>query len=352
MTADVPRLDYLGSSCPSLLLEPQRTNFALYSEQFDNAAWTKANATITANSILSPDGYQNADTITSVSYPSTSVNRSFSATASSHTLSCFAKAGTISSFRLDFVTSGFALGSSAIFNLSTLSTTITNFGATTGSTASIVNYGNGWYRCSLTVLATAANYFNQLYPAGNGTIFAWGAQLELGAYATSYIPTLGTSVTRVADAASKTGISSLIGQTAGTLFAEVDITNFDAAGIFLSISDATSSNRVQFYKFTDSKIYALRISATQSAFTEISTSALSIGIYKVAFAYSSGNSALFINGQQIGSNATQTFTFGAMGKINLGARYDDGQIINDRITQALLFKTRLSNTELAQLTTL
>jgi hypothetical protein len=61
MTADVPRLDYLGSSCPSLLLEPQRTNLALYSEQFDNAAWTKTNVTVTANDEVSPDGYVNAD---------------------------------------------------------------------------------------------------------------------------------------------------------------------------------------------------------------------------------------------------------------------------------------------------
>jgi hypothetical protein len=132
----------------------------------------------------------------------------------------------------------------------------------------------------------------------------------------------------------------------------VDIRNFANAGIFLSISDATSSNRVQLYKFTDSKIYSDRISATQSALTSISTSALSAGIYKVAFAYASGNSALFINGVQIGSNAAQTFTFGAMGKINIGSRFDDTQIINDRITTAALYPTRLTNAELAALTTL
>jgi hypothetical protein len=72
----------------------------------------------------------------------------------------------------------------------------------------------------------------------------------------------------------------------------------------------------------------------------------------VAFAYASGNSALFINGVQIGSNAAQTFTFGAMGKINIGSRFDDTQIINDRITTAALYPTRLTNAELAALTTL
>jgi hypothetical protein len=72
----------------------------------------------------------------------------------------------------------------------------------------------------------------------------------------------------------------------------------------------------------------------------------------VAFAYSSGNSALFINGVQIGSTALQTFTFGAMGKINIGSRFDDTQIINDRIRAAALYTTRLSNAQLQSLTTL
>jgi hypothetical protein len=226
------------------------------------------------------------------------------------------------------------------FNLSTATVT--------GGT--IQNYGNGWYRVSVsgTTAATVTNPKVELIRAAQirnsvAGIYIWGAQLETGPIATSYIPTVASTVTRDADVISKTGVSGLIGQTEGTLYAEVDIRNFAAAGIFLSISDATSSNRVQLYKFTDSKIYADRISATQSALTSISTSALSIGIYKVAFAYSSGNSALFINGQQIGSNATQTFTFGAMGKISLGARFDDTQIINDRIRAAAVYKTRLPN---------
>jgi hypothetical protein len=349
--SNVPRLDYLGSSCPRLLLEPQRTNLALYSEQFDNAAWGKTNATITANSILSPDGYQNADTITSVSYPSTSVTQSFSATAASHTLSCFAKAGTISSFTLDFVTSGFALGSSATFNLSTLSTTITNFGATTGSTASIVNYGNGWYRCSLTVLATADNYFNQLYPAGNGTIFAWGAQLEAGAYATSYIPTLGaSSVTRVADAASKTGISSLIGQTEGVIFLDfvASAKNADTGGSFSVLFTAgevgtnfqiyTASNNLRFYKEPTTIDFVSSVNLVEGQ------------RYKIAYAYKAGQYAFYVNGVQEGTSTNGSVP--AVSSIYIN-QYSNGTYqAQNKFNQALLFKTRLTNAQCQELTSL
>ena len=67
VASNVPRLDYTNGTCPSILVEPQRTNLVLYSEQFDNAAWLKSTASgtlnVTANYGISPDGTQNADRI-------------------------------------------------------------------------------------------------------------------------------------------------------------------------------------------------------------------------------------------------------------------------------------------------
>lgn len=174
-------------------------------------------------------------------------------------------------------------------------------------------------------------------------------QMEQSPVATSVMKTSGSTFNRVADVVSLTGASSLIGQTQGTLYAEVQITNFTQGQIF-SVNDATASNRIQLYKFTDSKIYADRISATQSALTSIGTAVLSAGIYKVAFAYKTGDSALFVNGVQVGSTITQTFTFGSMGKVNIGSRFDNTQTFNDHIRSAVLFPTRKSNAELALLT--
>jgi hypothetical protein len=90
----LPRLDYLGSSCPRLLLEPQRTNLALYSEQIDNAGWTKQGLTITANSAVSPDGYTNADLLDDGTAASTQhwfFQGTTLANSTTYTLSLYAK---------------------------------------------------------------------------------------------------------------------------------------------------------------------------------------------------------------------------------------------------------------------
>ena len=171
------------------LIEVVPRNLFSYSEQFDDASWAKANMVVVANNTISPNGTNTADKATASLYPSTSLTKTNLVNAQSYTNSIYVKADTVSTFRIDFVTAGFALGSNCIFNLTTLSTTITNYGATSGSTATITNVGNGWYRCTLTVLATSANYFSQFYPAANGSVFIWGAQLEAFPSATEYFPT-------------------------------------------------------------------------------------------------------------------------------------------------------------------
>jgi hypothetical protein len=360
VASGVPRLDFpIGSGCPALLVEPAATNLLLRSEEFDDIYWLKTGSTISANATPAPNGATTADKLVENALVGEHGVARIAGMAASgtYTLSVFAKAAE----RTRVAIGNSSSGHYAIFDLSLGTVVQASQGTVTNGTISGI-LANGFYRVSCTItVASAASTSITLVSSGttisylgNGTngIFLWGAQLETGSVATSYIPTVAAAATRNADVINKTAVSGLIGQTEGVVYAEVDVRNFAAAGIFLSISDATSSNRVQLYKFTDSKIYADRISATQSALTSISTSALSIGIYKVAFAYSSGNSALFINGVQIGSTALQTFTFGAMGKINIGSRFDDTQIINDRIRAAALYTTRLSNAQLQSLTTL
>jgi hypothetical protein len=229
ITADIPRLDYTGGGCPSLLLEPQRTNLALFSEQFNNAAWTKrANIGITANAIVSPDGTTNADKMAATDASAVDYGCFQIVASGLNTYSVFAKKA-----EMDYVFIGqnnnFA-SDGVFFNLNTgaISSNPSSYSAT------ITNYGNGWYRCSV-YFATNVDYFF-ISPSVNGTsfifsgqsgngIYIWGAQAEVGSYVSSYIPSLGSSVTRLADAASKTGISSLIG-TEFTLFFD----GFDTTG--------------------------------------------------------------------------------------------------------------------------
>jgi hypothetical protein len=352
--ANVPRLDYLGSSCPRLLLEPQRTNLVFYSEQLNDAGWA-AGAVVTANTAVSPDGYTNADSVMEAGINDYQIIGDPVTTTSgtAYTYSFFAKPNGRNFARILFGNGSFPDDKSAYFNLLT-----GEVSAASPITASMVSYGNGWYRCIATLTsdanATDAVYFG---PARNMTdgylpyvgntsagIYAYGAQQEAGAYATSYIPTLGASVTRVADAASKTGISSLIGQTEGTLFAEFTTSGLPATDqYFFNLSDGTTTNIIYlgFY----STIFVARVIDAGSLGCNINVGLAENTTYKIAFAYKANDCKLYINGVDSGTDTSVIIPavsqFG-MNEINLTAAY--------KVNQALLFKTRLTNSQLAELT--
>ena len=350
----LPRLDYLNSTCPRLILEGQRTNLVTFSEQFDNAIWSKTNTTITANTAVSPDGYTNADKL--VENTSLGNHRIFQGPAATpstaYTASVFVKKEEITSVEILETTLG-----GCIFNL-------TNGTITSGTGGFIENYGNGWFRCGITKTTGVAQVGFTLQIrlvkggtstyTGNGVdgLYLWGCQIEAGAYATSYIPTLAASVTRVADAASKTGISSLIGQTEGTLFAEVDLTNFDTSNVrIFAISDGTSSNRVNLLTNSSNRI-TFTVSASGAGQAEISTISLNKGVHKIAAGYSANNFVLYVDGLLIGTDTSGSVPICSnvyIGKIETSSSTG---ILGDRISQALLFKTRLTNAQLAELTAL
>ena len=175
-------------------------NLLRYSEQFDNAAWSKSAVTITANDITSPDGYTNADKmVESATTSGHYILQSPTLTAAAYTFTIFAKAGE----RNWFLFRQHTLGLNASFNLAT--GTLGTIAA--GLTATIEDYGNDWYRCSVTFTGTAAAHNFRLYVTtadnstssylGDGTsgLYLYGAGCELGSYATSYIPTFATAQT-------------------------------------------------------------------------------------------------------------------------------------------------------------
>jgi hypothetical protein len=352
--ANIPRLDYLNSSCPRLLLEPQRTNLALYSEQFDNAYWTKTNATITANNAVSPDGFTNADKLVEDSTSNAHlIRRDITTTAASYTFTVYAKAAERSYIFLYNTTATYG----KVFNLSTGTVGTGTVGTVT---ASIQSAGNGWYRCSITGTATAASNAFRIYVlstdttsaayTGDGTsgILIYGAQIELGAYGTSYIPTLGAAVTRGEDLTSKAGISSLIGQTEGTIFVDIDLPNNAANDIFTFAS--TGVNDIFLASNGGNLLTRIYYNSNALFFAQYAIPAAG-GRFKMAIAYKSVDSAFYVNGTLVGTN-TGSFAFTAtLGTINLTNNQYAGRN-NKNINQALLFKTRLTNAELAELTTI
>jgi hypothetical protein len=122
--------------------------------------------------------------------------------------------------------------------------------------------------------------------------------------------------------------------------------------MFLSISNGGGNDRIEIYKFTDSKIYLNRVSATQSEITVVASNILTAGIFKVAVAYKSGDTTMYINGAQVGTTQTATFTFLPITKITVGTNRADINQLNDRIRAAALYSTRLTDSQLAALTTL
>lgn len=193
------------------LSEGARTNLFTYSEQFDNAAWSKAGATVTANATTSPDGTTSADKLVedSSSGGHSLIGGPGSTSGHTYTISLYAKAAERSAITLGASTLILGGGAGIAFSLTGAGSVI---GAPVNCTGTINNVGNGWYRVTMTLTATLTggggifiNVSDGTYLAnyqGNGTsgVYIWGASMEDSAgFASSYIPTTSGSVTRNAD---------------------------------------------------------------------------------------------------------------------------------------------------------
>jgi len=356
---NIPRIDYTNGSCPSILVEPQRTNLMLRSEDIDNASWSKINSSVTANTAVSPSGILNADKailnigVNPLATDATGLSQIQTITSGVYTYSIFAKAGERNIIR--WRDGGFS-GNYLVVNL--INGTFTNGEPTRFVNPKVIPYNNGWYRISFTTgtITNPSVYplrFGDVGQTGDGVSggFVWGAQLELGAYGTSYIPTVASTVTRNADVISKTGISSLIGQTEGTIFTEFNFTNVGTEKYIVNLKDVASSNVISFRRLTSGEIRFVLTATTSSGTTNQSTAVLPNGNYKIAYKYISGSIKIFINGSLL-FTLTPTFTFGsAISIIELGNQGTSSQI-NDSIKQLQLYKTALTDTECIALTTL
>ena len=363
---NVPRIDYTGGGCGKLLLEPQRTNLVTYSEQFDNAAWTKLNLTVSANSVTSPDGTQNADTITDNTTNGVHVTYQIPSGQSVGTAwTCYMKKGSLNYGYISAVQST-TFFTTAIINLTNGAIVEVQNGSTTTGTVTAEDCGNGWYRVKMQTNANGAGYAigtangaalsgtykEAIYTGtGSGTIYIWGAQLEDSTYPTSYIPTLASSVTRLADSAIKDSITSLIGQTEGTIFADIVRTTSTANDTFwVNISDGSTNN--WFFMGTEATAGRFYVRVGNSVKVD-EYPAFSVGRHKLALAYKSGQIAGYMDGVQL-FTSTATFTLTSLTRISLGPSSASSNVINTpaQVNEVVLFPTRLTNAELASLTTL
>ena len=353
---NMPRITYpVNGGCGALLLEKQSTNLTLYSEQFDNAAWsTVGSITITANNATSPDGTQNADLF---SQPSSSAYRyqNLGVLSGTITTSIFVKKGSQSSIAFGFVAGGFTGGMSVKFNLDTQTfSTPTNYANFTSISATYESYGNGWYRLNLTgTTATSTTYFyvlGSLLESFAVNAYLWGAQVEASSYPTSYISTTTASSTRIADACYKTGISNLIGQTEGTLYVDAIVMAHQDSNTILSVNDGSTNEYMVIGGNSSGQVNAFILDGGTLQ-VAITSGIYSVGTrVKCALAYKTNDVAYYINGVQIGVSTSATMP--TTNQINIGSLNFLTAPLQGTISESVLYTTRLTNAQLATLTTL
>ena len=297
--ANVPRITDRG-----VLIEEARTNLLLRSQEFDNAAWSKVEATVTANATAAPDGTTTADalvessTAAAIHYvlPASGVGT----ITATETLSVYAKSAGRSWVLLQL-----GSGRTAYFNVST--GVIGTTGG--GTTATITALANGWYRCAISGVRDA-NLNNIIYLAsgdgvvsytGNGTsgLFLWGAQLEAGAFPTSYIPTTAAAATRAADDMVLTGLNVRDGCTMYTeMLAPAGVTT-DAR---IGLCDTSTSNQLR-QVWTPSTLSPTAVLSGAGTVVGGATVAASAQI-KAAFRHSAGVYSSSTNGGAVQTTVT------------------------------------------------
>jgi hypothetical protein len=350
---DLPRINYdANGENGALLLEPQRKNVVTSTEYVSSNDYVVGNwtGTITTNTTetLSPEGVYNATKFVKAG-ASDRVYFHNSQPDGAYTGSIYLKAASGSENK-------------------TIEISIRRFGGGGGSRTKLVTITNEWQRfdvsaSNLTGGTTTAMYISDFSSAGTATDFySYGMQIEAGSYATSYIPNHGESggVTRAADSCSVTGASDVIGQTEGTLFVEVDAETIGKMGSngtqrIIMVSDGTNTNRTIINFFQNSsnvtQVEANLIKGSSQA--SFANTINENKRYKLAFAYKANDFTFYVNGVQIGSDTSgATYTAGTLTRLDLGQDRTGTLQQANPIKQAVLFNERLTNAELATLTTL
>ena len=362
-----PRLDYDGSTLAAkgLLVEEQRANLLLHSEDFTNGVWAPNNATVAGNSIASPSGLTTGDTLTRGAGNTIEAMVRYTtsqAINTTYTLSVFAKAGSAGALLyLRNIADNNTLVTLATFALDGTNTVTPNANFV-GSTR-IVSVGNGWYRCSITS-ATGGTISGNLVDIGcsnspgvvTGTsgafIYLYGAQFEAGSFPTSYIPTGASTVTRNADVASVATSQFPYSATEGTVVVSGSSLSpsTEAGSRYMAILydvNAGISNAIRLDKDTNS----WRVVKTVGGVSEVASVTFTTTNTKIAAAYASSNSAASFNGSAASSISGGVPSAASM--IAIGSNGNTtgvNNVINGWIRQITYIPRRLGNAELQQRT--
>ena len=350
---DLPRIDY-SSGAGALLLEPSRQQLFPHSEYFDT--WNSDLSEVrTPNSIVSPEGVLNGYTLAANNGGSAlNIYDAISVTSGAdYVFSVWLKKKTTNEIQLYMYSTSAPVGFVSRAEVDFDAGTITNLD---GSGATIEPYKNGWFRCSVKCTAPAAGLSNGIYNTDGGAdVYAYGAQLEAGSYVSSYIPNHGESggVTRAADLCYKMGVSDVIGQTEGTLFYDW-VMNHESPNTSedlytLTMSDGTGNKMIGVNNYNNTLVVFIKDTTTQF-YDNSYTSGADGARIKLAIGYANNDIALYINGAQIATDSSATIP--TLSQVRLNTFWNGNLADFSSVKQLALFNERLTNEELATLTTL
>jgi len=338
LSSNVPRLNYdYNNNCPYLLLEPQATNLFPNSADFTQSNWSTTSVTVDQFVTAAPDGSNTGMKLTvnasGTRYASDNVTLVINEKAQ---ISCFAKAGNTGYFALACVdafgpTTDEAIGTFDLVNGKVGSTSLSS-GVT--PTLSIEPYENGWYRCKMEFVATSSGAWNGRILCSTEAldditgrigdhVFAWGAQAEVSEECTSYIPSGGTTTTRVGESATNGLTSTAIRSPEGAIYVEFENTADPINGFrTISLSDGTNQEFVKIQQ-SGATPGTMFVNITVKGVTQVNVAINDTNILernKIAVVWGIKDSArVYLNGEFVSfTNPFQTFTPSILNRLNFG----------------------------------
>jgi hypothetical protein len=343
-----------------LLIEEQRTNLLPYSQDF-SSSWGFGGATRTANATTAPDGTNNAVLLTALGNTGTASIGSIVVNATSVTYTVYVKLGNAdlpTNFRSFGLYNATALADLAYISVNYATGAITSLTGpqAAGATAISQTLSNGWFRIGVTITTgiTSGNTVNAYLGALGGlkvagdTFYCWGAQLEQGAFATSYIPTVASQVTRAADNASMLGdnFATWYRQDQGTLTSSWNVSN-NVSATAIEVNDGSSSNRFNIQPNTGGTTRHLGfVSGVAQIIVDITGA--STGVSKDAFAYAAGDFAASRNASAVAASSYAVLPTG-INQLRIGSHLS-ATYLNGTIRSISYYPTRLPNATLASIT--
>jgi len=344
---------YTTTDKGAFLLEPISTNLIDYSEDIEGSNWTTSGIATTTDVTTSPDGTQNADLIDSVSNGSCFISDSTLTftIGNTYTFSVFAKKGNNDWIRTAHVSSA--------TNASWFDLENGVVGTVNGVSGTIEDFGNGWYKCTNTFVATQATGGNQVFIGicdANGSTdagasgqndYVWGMQVEELSYATSYIPTSGTTVTR----AQETCLDGVVSANSleGVLYWEGS-SYFDSTTIIAELSQGDITNRVSlFYQNGNDSRSSIRVNNVQN--TLQGGGSLS-STKKLAIVWSNNIASFWVNGSQVDTDTyVGSIPEGVLTALNF-AQVGGAAPFYGRTKDLRVYDKALTDDELINLTTI